>query len=100
MGWACAMLMQSLAQMCAAASTTHIVCCGPLRSRRCLGAPATTVAGTAGTPDEGRAGAGSQLPSHDADVKALEDQLHPSLGRGSWKRKRGSGWEQSGRHSV
>lgn len=68
MGWGCAMLMQSLAQTCAAASTRCAVCYGPLRPRSCLGALATIAAGIAGIPGEARAGADSQLPTHAGDV--------------------------------
>lgn len=55
----CAMLLQSLARKCAAASTRLAVCYGPLGPRSCLGAPVTIAADTAGIPGKARAGAGS-----------------------------------------
>lgn len=55
----CAMLLQSLARKCAAASTRLAVCYGPPGPRSCLGAPVTIAADTAGIPGKARAGAGS-----------------------------------------
>ena len=69
-------------------SYQHCTCCllWPLRSRSCLGAPATIAAGTAGIPGEARAGAASQLPSHDEEVTA---PLKTNSGEGNLEENEG-----------
>lgn len=55
----CAMLLQSLAWKCAAASTRLAICCVPPEPRSFLRAPVTIAVGTAGIPGKARASAGS-----------------------------------------